>query len=86
MEFKHHNTDGRNVWTTKGIMLKNKSNLVTFHETILVSQRTFLLTLIYIQLWLKLLYMLVFFSLCRMHFKMQQCFPVKKKYLQVLGR
>ena len=28
--------DGRSVWTTKGTLLKNEPNLVTFYESILV--------------------------------------------------
>ena len=35
----------RSVWTAIGMMLKNKSHLVTFHENILVSQWTFQFTL-----------------------------------------
>ena len=42
---KRCNTDGRSVWTVKGTMLKNKPNLVTFHEIFLVGQWTFQRTL-----------------------------------------
>ena len=36
MRFKLCNTDGRSLWTTGEIMLKNKLHLVTFHEIILI--------------------------------------------------
>ena len=44
---KHSNTDGRNVWTTKGTMLKNTLHLVAFLQSILVSLWTFQPTLVY---------------------------------------
>ena len=37
MGSKHCNTDGRNVWTARDTMLKNKPHLVTFYKSILVS-------------------------------------------------
>ena len=42
-------TPMEDMWTTRGTMLKNKPNLVTFHESILVRLWTFQLTLIYIK-------------------------------------
>ena len=48
MRSKHCNTNGRFVWTARGLtMLKKKFHLVTFHERILVSLWTFQLTLIF---------------------------------------
>ena len=41
MGFKQCNTDGRNFWTVKETMLKNKPHLVKFHEDILVNQELF---------------------------------------------
>ena len=35
MGSKYYNTDWTNVWTVKEMMLKNKPNLATFHESIL---------------------------------------------------
>ena len=46
MGSKHCITNGKSVQTVKGIMLKNKPHLVTFHESILVSFWTFQLTLV----------------------------------------
>ena len=46
MGSKHCNTNGSIVWTPRGDILKNKPQLVIFHESILVSLRTFQLTLI----------------------------------------
>ena len=37
MGSKHWTTDGRNMWTTRGTMLKNKHHLVTFHESIFLA-------------------------------------------------
>ena len=37
MGSKHCNTDGKSEWTVNGTMLKNKSHLVVFHESVLVS-------------------------------------------------
>ena len=50
MRSKHNNTSERSVWTTRGTILKNKPYLVTFQESILVSQCTFLLIFIHCQL------------------------------------
>ena len=47
MGSKNCNTDGRNESTASGSMLKNKLNLITFQESILVSRGTFQLTLVY---------------------------------------
>ena len=44
---KHYNTNGRRVWTTRGIMLKNKLYFVRFNESILVGVWTFRPTLVY---------------------------------------
>ena len=41
---KHCNTDGKRVWITMVTMLIYKHYFVTFHESILVNQRTFQLT------------------------------------------
>ena len=46
------NTDGRSVLSTRGTRLKNKTDLVTFHERILVSKLTFLLTLVYYNIYI----------------------------------
>ena len=46
MGYKHYNTNGRNEWTARRTLLKNKLNLVAFHESILVSLWTFQPTLI----------------------------------------
>ena len=46
MGSKHSNTNGRSMWTTRGIMLKHKEYLVIFHESILVFLSTFWTTLI----------------------------------------
>lgn len=41
MRCKHWKTDGRNVWTATGSMSQNKYNLLTLHESFLVSLCTF---------------------------------------------
>ena len=38
---KSCNTNGRSTWNKRGIILKNKPHLVTFHKNILVSLWTF---------------------------------------------
>ena len=48
MEFKHYNTNGGSMRTTRGTILKNKPYFVTFQESVLVSQWIFQLTYIYI--------------------------------------
>ena len=45
MGSKQFNNDGRSVRTTRRTMLKDKLHLITFHESISVSQWTFQLTL-----------------------------------------
>ena len=45
MVSEYWHTDGRSVWTIRVTILKNKSHLVTFHESILVNLLTFQLTL-----------------------------------------
>ena len=47
MGFNHSNIDGKIMLTAKGIMLKNKPNLVTFHENILVRLGIFQPTFIF---------------------------------------
>ena len=42
--YKYRNTDGIDVWTKKETIVKHKTQLVTFHEGILVSLWTFQLT------------------------------------------
>ena len=49
--------DGRSVWTTRGTMLKNESQLVTFHETILVSIWNFRPICVSVYIYLYMIYM-----------------------------
>ena len=44
---KQCNTHGRSVWIIRGTILKNKPHLMLFHESILVSLRTFQPTLMF---------------------------------------
>ena len=46
--FKHWHTDGRNILTERWAMLKNKRNLVTCHESILVSLCNYQQTRVYV--------------------------------------
>ena len=51
---KHYNTDGSSVWTAKEAILKNKSHLVTLHESILGNLffAKLIYTLIYIYIYI----------------------------------
>ena len=49
---EHSNTDERSVKTTWVTMLKNRSLLVTFYESILISFRTFVSALVYMYIYI----------------------------------
>ena len=60
MRLKHCNTDGIRALTTRGVMLKNKPNLITFNQNILVSLLTFQPTLVYIYIYI---YMYIYITI-----------------------